>query len=89
MTSNLAMGSHKPEYMQQSLVGVIGAGMWNVLRSGKKAIMGEGGNQSQNGGEWLWEKKAGGEWELQWCKRMRHTRDHAEVKELKTVLGMV
>lgn len=41
------------------------------------------GDYKQNGGEYLFE-----DGELKWCHRMRTTSDHAEVKELKQVLGL-
>lgn len=41
------------------------------------------GDYKQNGGEYLFE-----DGELKWCHRMKTTSDHAEVKELKEVLGL-
>ncbi len=43
----------------------------------------KGGDQKQVGGEFLFE---GGE--VRWCHRMRNTRDHVEVPELREVLGL-
>jgi len=41
------------------------------------------GDYKQNGGEYLFE-----DGELKWCHRMKTTSDHAEIKELKEVLGL-
>lgn len=41
------------------------------------------GDYKQNGGEFLFQ-----DGELKWCHRMKTTSDHAEVKELKQVLGL-
>ena len=49
--------------------------------SGTNALAGR--DQAQNGGEML---IASGE--VVWFKRMRHTQDHAEVAELKEILGL-
>jgi hypothetical protein len=38
---------------------------------------------AENGGEWLFK-----DGKVEWCRRMQHTADHAEVSELKTVLGL-
>jgi len=81
MTSSLALGDKKPDYTSPSLVTSTVTAFWNILSSGRKGF--QGGDFAQNGGEWLFE---GGE--VKWCRRMKHTRDHAEVRELKKVLGM-
>lgn len=80
MIAKMEHGDKQPEYIQGSVLSNVFSGMWNILSSGPKGF--KGGNYSQNGGEWLFE---GGE--LKWCHRMRNTRDHAEVAELKEVLG--
>ena len=71
----------KPEYLSgKSLVGSTLSSILNAVASGRQAL--HSGKSSQNGGEWLFQ---GGQ--LQWCRRMRNTMDHAETKELKQVLG--
>jgi hypothetical protein len=37
----------------------------------------------ENGGEWFFK-----DGKVEWCRRMQHTADHAEISELKTVLGL-
>lgn len=39
-------------------------------------------NFSQNGYDWVFCR-----WNLEWYRRMQHTRDHAVVDDLGTVLG--
>ncbi|OQO09966.1 hypothetical protein B0A48_04321 [Cryoendolithus antarcticus] len=79
---DLGMGDTTPQYAKSSIVGGTVKSMGNMLKAGLGVR--HGGNYSQDGGEWVFEK--GGE--LKWCRRMRNTRDHAEVAELKKVLGI-
>ncbi|TKA83387.1 hypothetical protein B0A55_01004 [Friedmanniomyces simplex] len=85
MTSTLDAGAHKPKYITDSTLATTLTSLPNVLKSGfnfsTKGF--NGGNFSQNGGEWLFV-----EGQLQWCHLMKHTRDHAEVDELETILGL-
>lgn len=80
MTSTLSMGDQKPSYIQSSILGGTLKSMSNMLASGMGAF--KGGDYSQNGGEWVFVDGC-----LEWCHRMQHTRDHAEVAELGKVLG--
>lgn len=60
-----------------------------TIRTGWKAR--GGGDWMQVGGEFLFvrEKETGDEeWRCEWAHRMRTTRDHAEVGELKKLLGI-
>lgn len=82
MTASLSLGNKSPEYMQKSVWGVTVSSFLTqagALLGGHRP--GEGGNYAQNGGEWVF---VGGE--LRWCHRMRNTRDHTEVDELRRVL---
>lgn len=81
MMSNLDTGEKKPEYVKKGMLSSVAGAVKNMALSGKDAL--EGGHPAQNGGEMLFAKG-----ELVWCKRMRHTQDHAEVTELKDVLGL-
>ncbi|PWW73531.1 hypothetical protein C7212DRAFT_353877 [Tuber magnatum] len=76
MVRNLKLGE-KPEYIQQSLIGSIVTSFVSALKWGGR----KGGDYQQNGGEWMWENG-----ELVWCHRMKSTRDHLEVKDLKEAL---
>lgn len=51
------------------------------LRSGRNIL--KGGDLSQVGGEFLFE-----EGKVTWCHRMKNTRDHAEIPELRVALGL-
>ncbi|KAK4546920.1 hypothetical protein LTR36_001652 [Oleoguttula mirabilis] len=81
MLTNLDLGEKKPEYITSGIVGGTLSSMWTMIKSGTKVL--GGGNYSQNGGEWLFE---GGE--VRWCHRMKNTRDHAEIGEVVSVLGL-
>lgn len=67
--------------MQKSLLSVMVASFVQSLKSGWGAT--KGGDYRQVGGEFLFE-----DGEVMWGHRMRNTRDHAEIPELRTVLGL-
>jgi hypothetical protein len=81
MARTLNLGHERPAYMQKSLLHAIVASVLQSLRQGRKAF--KGGDYWQVGGEFLFE---GGR--ARWCHRMANTRDHAEVPELRRVLGL-
>lgn len=81
MEENLTLGETQPDYMKTPWVLSALTGAVRVLSSG--ANMFKGGDFSQNGGEWIFQHG-----EVTWCRRMRNTRDHAEIAELKEVLKM-
>jgi hypothetical protein len=81
MMSNLNAGDKAPSYVKKGVAAAVVTGVKNAVTSGANII--QGGNLAQNGGEMLF---ANGD--LVWFKRMRHTQDHAEVAELKEVLGL-
>lgn len=81
MTSNLALGSKKPDYLTKSTLVVTLQSIVKTIASGRDAF--KGGDVKQIGGEYLFE---GGE--VRWCHRMENTRDHAEVEVLREVLGL-
>jgi hypothetical protein len=78
----------KPDYVTSSLFGTTIRGIMQGLGAGKKAT--KGGDWMQVGGEFLFVKngKEGAMWPVTWAHRMKTTRDHAEIKELRSVLGM-
>jgi hypothetical protein len=80
MTSSLSMGDQKPAYIQTSILSGTIKSMGNMLTAGTGIW--KGGDFSQNGGEWVFV-----DGNLEWCHRMQHTRDHAEVEALGKVLG--
>ncbi|KAF2102452.1 hypothetical protein NA57DRAFT_7658, partial [Rhizodiscina lignyota] len=90
MQRRLQMGPKKPDYIQNSmwiasLKSVVQGLTW---RGGRGAL--KGGDFSQNGGEFWFVRGEEGPldgWNVEWCHRMRNTRDHVEVAELKKVMG--
>ncbi|KAL8817719.1 MAG: hypothetical protein Q9191_008091 [Dirinaria sp. TL-2023a] len=89
MTRTLDLGPRNPAYMQMSVPSAIVRSFLQALRAGNKML--SGGDFSQVGGEFLFEKvEDEGEEDrraVTWCHRMRNTRDHAEFSVLKTELG--
>ena len=97
MQRSLSLGSRSPGYIQHSLV--MGA-LKSVVQGLKRIPTGDvwgAGEMSVVGGEFLFvreksvcQEKYGGEqdWRVRCCHRMRNTRDHTEVDDLKAVLGL-
>ncbi|KIW03574.1 uncharacterized protein PV09_05329 [Verruconis gallopava] len=84
MIRNLGMGKDAPEYVEgKSMLKLSWDGFVNVLKQPQNAF--KMGDWSQIGGEFLFIKDEE-EWRCTWAHRMRTTRDHAEVRELKKVL---
>lgn len=81
MARTLNLGHNTPDYMQKPLIRVMLASVYQGLSQGTKAF--KGGDYYQVGGEFLFEND-----EATWCHRMTNTRDHAEVPELRGVLGL-
>jgi hypothetical protein len=80
MIKTLEMGP-KPEYLKSGV-------LTNALVSIKQALgtgssMLKGGNMSQVGGDFLFE-----DGQAKWCHRMKNTRDHASMSELRKVIGL-
>lgn len=82
MTRSLDLGPTKPDYVQSGIVAGTLKSMGNMIKAGTGGL--KGGDYSQNGGEWVWDEQG----KLEWCRRMRNTRDHAEVREVEGVLGV-
>ena len=81
MARTLELGPRRPDYMQNSIFTLILKSGLQIFRSGRKAF--SGGDYWQVGGEFLFE-----DGQVRWCHRMKNTRDHAEVPELKKQLGL-
>lgn len=80
------MGNEAPEYLDGKSMFQLGwEGVLNVLRQPQNTF--KMGDWMQIGGEFLWVRDEG-EWKCVWAHRMRTTRDHAEVAELKEQLGV-
>ena len=88
----------KVDYQRKGSIANAVGSIKNAVTSGTDMV--KGGHPSQNGGEMLWMggtqgevggregEGKGGKAELVWFKRMRHTQDHADVSELKEILGL-
>jgi hypothetical protein len=80
MTRTYDLGS-KPAYMQTNVLINSVQSIFQGLSTGRKAL--KGGDFKQVGGEFLFENG-----ECTWVHRMKTTRGHAEVSELRTLLGL-
>lgn len=80
MTRTLEMGK-KPEYIQSNILFTSVQSIVQSLKTGSNAL--KGGDFKQVGGEFLFE-----DGKCVWAHRMRHTRDHAEVAQVRELLGL-
>ncbi|KAF1951199.1 hypothetical protein CC80DRAFT_496237 [Byssothecium circinans] len=80
MTRTLDLGK-KPSYIQSNVLVTSVQSIVQALKTGTKAL--KGGSFKQVGGEFLFESG-----ECVWVHRMRNTRDHTEIKEVKERLGL-
>jgi hypothetical protein len=92
MQKKWSMGNRAPNYIRNNMLGgalksIVQGFTWKGGRAALKA-----GPQSQNGGEFWFVKGEEdgpmGKWKLEWCHRMRNTRDHTETADLKKVMGV-
>lgn len=81
MTSTFALGDKAPDYVEQSVIGTVLGSMKQMLGQGWNMM--KGGDFKQVGGEFLIE-----DGRCTWVHRMKTTRDHTEVDELRRVLGI-
>lgn len=88
MIRNLNMGRKAPEYIEgKSMLKLSWDGFVNVVKQPQNAF--KMGDWSQIGGEFLFVRdESTMEWRCAWAHRMRTTRDHAEVAELREALGI-
>lgn len=82
MSLTLKLGG-QPQYMHDVSVPAVLKGFIKELRGMRMEERFQGGNMFQIGGEFLFEQG-----EVKWCHRMKNMRGHAEVEEIKRVLGM-
>ncbi|KAF2275737.1 uncharacterized protein EI97DRAFT_400083 [Westerdykella ornata] len=80
MTRTYELGK-KPDYIHTNLFVSSVQSVVQGLKTGNKAL--KGGDFKQAGGEFLFEHG-----KPVWAHRMRNTRDHTEVEELRQVLGL-
>lgn len=81
MTRTLSLGNKSPQYMQTSVLVNAVKSIIQEIRSGRNIL--KGGDFYQVGGEFIFDKG-----KVSWCHRMRNTRDHAEIPELRAALEM-
>ena len=80
MTSTLNLGK-TPDYMQRSMFSVAFRSFIQELKSGRNML--SGGDYRQVGGEFVFQND-----KVTWCRRMRNTRDHAEIPLIRQQLGL-
>lgn len=80
MTRTFDLGS-KPAYMQTNVLINSVQSIFQGLSTGRKAL--KGGDFKQVGGEFLFENG-----ECTWVHRMKTTRGHAEVSDIRALLGL-
>lgn len=81
MSRTLSMGPKRPDYIKAGMVSTTVQSMVQCIKSGKAIV--QGGDIRQVGGEMLFEDER-----VTWVHRMKNTRDHAEIDELRRVLGL-
>jgi hypothetical protein len=81
MTRTLYLGKKRPNYVQTNLFISGVQSIMQGLKTGNKAL--KGGDFKQVGGEFLFEQG-----KCVWVHRMRTTRDHCEVEEVRGLLGL-
>ncbi|KAI4285503.1 MAG: hypothetical protein L6R38_000600 [Xanthoria sp. 2 TBL-2021] len=81
MARTLSLGPKAPQYMQYSLPSAMIRAIYQNLKAGRSAF--KGGDYWQVGGEFIFD-----DGEMTWCHRMKNTRDHVEVPELRRQLGL-
>lgn len=101
MTRTLALGA-RPDYVRKSFLVGVAQSVLQGLKQIKGGLAAKAGDIQQVGGEFLFEPiveegansavtpsgEDGPEKRVTWCHRMRNTRDHAEIPELREVLGL-
>lgn len=102
MVRTLSLGNRGPDYIQHTFVsGLVKSIAQGLKRIGSGDAL-QAGDMRQVGGEFLFEVTGGDtrltdsnmgngglkKLEVGWCHRMKNTRDHAELPELRTVLGL-
>lgn len=80
MTSTLNSGA-QPSYQTSSFVSVVTKSFAQLVGSGSGAL--KGGSFSQVGGDFVFE-----DGKPAWCHRMRNTRDHTEIPQLKKLISL-
>lgn len=92
MTQTLALQPAASYISQQSVFGAAMKGIYQGLKRVGAGDALKGGKTSQVGGEFLFETSEEDQGrtatKVTWCHRMKSTRDHTEIAELRQVLGL-
>lgn len=90
MYRSLSMGDRRPVYIQRTMTGTMLRSVVQGLRRIPKGDVGKAGSLDVNGGEFLFEEteSESDNWQLKWCHRMENSRDHTEIEDLVTVVGL-
>jgi hypothetical protein len=102
MARTLSLGNKDPDYIHHTLVTCIVKSIAQGLKRIGSGDATQGGDMKQVGGEFMFEVSGGGtrlpdarqgngglkKVRVTWCHRMKNTRDHAEVPELRRVIGI-
>ena len=81
MSTSLDTGPRRPAYQSSTLLSMTGKSFLQAVGYGTNVF--KAGDFSQVGGEILFEDNR-----AVWCHRMRNTRDHTEINDLKRILGV-
>jgi peroxiredoxin len=82
MIRTLSLGDKKPDYIKSSFLSNVAKSAVSQLSAG--SAMFQGGDIHQVGGEYLINARG----DIIWSHNMNNTRDHVEVKELRTILAL-
>lgn len=89
MHRSLKLGDRRPVYIQRTLTGNMLRSMIQGVKRMPKGDVGKAGAWDVNGGEFLFESRTeSDDWRLRWCHQMENSRDHTEVEDLISVLGL-
>lgn len=89
MQRSLKLGDRRPVYIERTLTGNMLRSVIQGVKRMPKGDVGKAGAWDVNGGEFLFELRSGDDdWRLRWCHQMENSRDHTEVDDLVSVLGL-
>lgn len=89
MQRSLKLGDRRPVYIQRTLTGNMLRSVIQGVKRMPKGDVGKAGAWDVNGGEFLFELQSeNDDWRLRWCHQMENSRDHTEVEDLISVLGL-
>lgn len=89
MQRSLKLGDRRPTYIQRTLTGNMLRSVIQGVKRMPKGDVNKAGAWDVNGGEYLFESRGeSDDWRLRWCHQMENSRDHTEVEDLVSVLGL-